>query len=401
MTRTSTPASLTMSTATTRCTILLLSAVCAAACAPEPESVEPVEETPALHEVFDHAFLIGGALDPSQYTGENAPEAELATKQFNTITPENVMKWERIHPEPGVYDFGPADAFVAFGEERDMFIVGHTLVWHSQVPDWVFEDAAGQPVGRDTLLARMRDHIHTVAGRYKGRVDGWDVVNEALNDDGTLRESPWLRIIGEDYLEKAFEYAHEADPDAELYYNDYSLNNPAKRAGAVRLVRDLQARGLPVTGIGMQAHYALSYPPLEEIAASIEAFAELGDVMITELDVAVLPRPQEHWGADISQRAELRDALNPFTEAFPDSMQERLAHRYADFFDVFLAHREDISRVTFWGVTDAASWLNNWPIAGRTSYPLLFDRQNRPKPAFFSVVEAAREDRRNRGGGPE
>jgi endo-1,4-beta-xylanase len=365
-------------------------------CAPAPDSAESTEEIPALQEVFQNAFLIGGALNPSQFTGENAPEAELVTKHFSTITAENVMKWERIHPEPGVYEFGPADAFVAFGEEHDMFVVGHALVWHSQVPDWVFRDAEGNEVGRDTLLARMRDHIQTVVGRYSGRVDGWDVVNEALNDDGTLRESPWLRIIGEDYLARAFEYAHEADPDAELYYNDYSLNNPAKRDGAVRLVRSLQAQGIPVAGIGMQAHYALAYPALEEIAASIEAFAEVGDVMITELDVAVLPRPQQHWGADISQRAELRAELNPFTEEFPDSMQQRLARRYADFFEIFLAHRDDISRVTFWGVTDAASWLNDWPIAGRTSYPLLFDRQSRPKPAFFAVVEAAGA---NGGGG--
>lgn len=376
-----------------RATAILAGLLLTAACAPMTVSPEPDPAIPALHDVFQSAFLIGGALNPSQFTGQNVAESGLAAKHFNTITPENVMKWENIHPEPGVYDFGPADRFVAFGEEHDMFVVGHTLVWHSQVPEWVFEDAQGQPVSRDTLLARMRDHIHTVAGRYRGQVDGWDVVNEALNDDGTLRQTPWLRIIGEDYLAKAFEYAHEADPDAELYYNDYSLNNPAKRDGAVRLVRSLQARGLPVTGIGMQAHYALSYPPLEEIAASIRAFSELGDVMITELDVAVLPRPQEHWGADISQRAELRDELNPFPEEFPDSMQQRLAERYAEFFDVFLTHQDDISRVTFWGVTDAASWLNDWPIAGRTSYPLLFDRQNRPKPAFFAVVEAAREAR--------
>lgn len=369
-----------------RATTILAGLLLTAACAPEPDP-----EIPALHDVFQSAFLIGGALNPSQFTGQNVAESGIAAKHFNTITPENVMKWESIHPEPGVYDFGPADRFVEFGEANDMFIVGHTLVWHSQVPEWVFEDAQGQPVSRDTLLARMRDHIHTVAGRYRGQVDGWDVVNEALNDDGTLRQSPWLRIIGEDYLAKAFEYAHEADPDAELYYNDYSLNNPAKRDGAVRLVRSLQARGLKVTGIGMQAHYTLSEPPLEEIEASIQAFSELGDVMITELDVAVLPRPQAHWGADISQRAELRDELNPFPEEFPDSMQQRLAERYAEFFDVFLTHQDDISRVTFWGVTDAASWLNGWPIAGRTSYPLLFDRQNRPKPAFFAVVEEARE----------
>lgn len=371
--------------------LLLVALLLPGGCGPAPEDTAATDELPALQEVFEDAFLVGAALNPSQFVGRNAAEAALVARHFNTITPENVMKWEGLHPEPGVYDFELADQYVAFGEEHEMFVVGHTLVWHSQTPRWVFQDDGGNPVSRDTLLARMRDHIHTVVGRYEGRVDGWDVVNEALNDDGTLRQSPWLRIIGEDYLAKAFEYAHEADPDAELYYNDYSLNDPAKRNGAVRLVRSLQEQGIPVTGVGMQAHYALGYPALDEIEASLEAFAELGNVMITELDVAVLPRPQQHWGADISQRGELRDELNPYPDAFPDSMQQALARRYADFFDVFLAHQEDISRVTFWGVTDAGSWLNNWPIRGRTSHPLLFDRGNQPKPAFHAVVEAARE----------
>lgn len=375
---------------------VLSAGLLASACEPsesyETAAMEDTTTAVSLKHVFEDAFLVGAALNPNQFFERDSAGAALIKTHFNTITPENVMKWVEIHPEPGQYDFEAADRFVEFGEANDMFIVGHTLVWHSQIPDWVFEDDAGNPVSRDTLLARMRDHIFTVVGRYKGRVDGWDVVNEALNEDGTLRESRWMQIIGEDYLAKAFEYAHEADPDAELYYNDYSLENKPKREGAVRLVQNLLDQGLTVTGIGTQGHHGLTWPSLAQQDSTIQAFADLGvDVMITELDIAVLPRPQEHWGADINQRAELRDELNPYPDALPDSMQQALAQRYADLFEVFLAHQDHISRVTFWGVTDGDSWLNNWPIAGRTSYPLLFDRTYQPKPAFEAVVQTVEE----------
>jgi endo-1,4-beta-xylanase len=380
---------------TTLC-LLLLGGLLLSACgdATPPDDPEPDTATTAtaLKEVFGDAFLVGAALNPEQFFERDSAGAALIKTHFNTITPENVMKWIEIHPESGRYDFEAADRFVAFGEANDMFIVGHTLVWHSQIPGWVFEDDAGNPVSRDTLLARMRDHIFTVAGRYKGRVDGWDVVNEALNEDGTLRESRWLQIIGEDYLAKAFEFAHEADPDAELYYNDYSLENEAKRNGAVRLVQNLLDQGLTVTGIGSQGHNNLTWPSPERQDSTIQAFADLGvDVMITELDIAVLPRPREHWGADVNQRADLRDELNPYPDALPDSVHQALAQRYADLFEVYLKHRDAISRVTFWGVTDVDSWLNNWPIGGRTSYPLLFDRTYQPKPAFDAVVQTVDE----------
>ena len=380
---------------TTLCLLLLgglLLSACGDAALPDDTEPDTTATAPALKEVFGDAFLVGAALNPEQFFERDSAGAALIKTHFNTITPENVMKWVEIHPEPGRYDFEAADRFVEFGEANDMFIVGHTLVWHSQIPDWVFEDDAGNPVSRDTLLARMRDHIFTVAGRYKGRVDGWDVVNEALNEDGTLRQSPWLQIIGEDYLAKAFEFAHEADPDAELYYNDYSLENEAKRNGAVRLVQNLLDQGLTVTGIGSQGHNNLTWPSPERQDSTIQAFADLGvDVMITELDIAVLPRPQEHWGADVNQRADLRDELNPYPDALPDSMHQALAQRYADLFEVYLKHRDAISRVTFWGVTDGDSWLNNWPIGGRTSYPLLFDRNYQPKPAFDAVVSTIQE----------
>jgi endo-1,4-beta-xylanase len=272
-----------------------------------------------------------------------------------------------------------------------MFVHGHTLVWHSQVPRWVFEDAAGKPVSRDTLLGRMHDHIATVVGRYKGRIGGWDVVNEALNEDGTLRQSQWQKIIGDDFIIKAFQFAHEADPAAELYYNDYSLENPAKRDGAVRLIRSLQAAGVPVKAIGTQEHQKLDWPSPALVDSMITAFAATGvKVNVSELDVDILPRATRGVGADVSTRAAGNTQSNPYPTALPDSMQQALARRYADLFQVYVKHAADMDRVTFWGVDDADSWLNNWPVRGRTSYPLLFDRNGAPKPAFDAVIATAR-----------
>jgi endo-1,4-beta-xylanase len=347
-------------------------------------------QTPALKRVFKKDFRIGAALNPAQFTGRNAREAALVRTQFNSISPENVLKWERVHPEPGVYRFADPDAYVAFGEKNHMFIVGHTLVWHNQTPKWVFEDANGAPLKRDALLARMRDHIRTVVGRYKGRIGGWDVVNEALNEDGTLRQSSWLKIIGPDYIEKAFEFAHQADPKAELYYNDYNIENPAKREGAIRLIRKLQAEGIPIAAVGIQGHYHLDQPSPELVDAAIAAFSKLGiKVNFTELDIDLLPRATRADTAEITAKAAASAQLNPYANGLPDASQQELAKRYASLFAVFLKHKSAISRVTFWGVTDADSWLNNWPVPGRTSYPLLFDRECRPKAAFYAVIKEA------------
>jgi len=344
----------------------------------------------ALKDAFKNSFRIGAALNRSHFTGENAPGAALIKAHFNSITPANVLKWERVHPKPDTFAFQDPDRYVAFGEKNSMFIIGHTLVWHSQTPRWVFQDARGNPLTRDALLQRMREHILTVVGRYKGRIAGWDVVNEALDEDGSLRQSPWLKIIGEDYIEKAFEYAHQADPGAELYYNDYSLANEAKRKGAVELIRKLKARGVPVTGVGLQGHLKMDWPSIEQEDATILAFSQLGvTVCITELDVDVLPAATERQTADVSLNVEARAKLNPYPEGLPDVIQQALARRYADLFGVFVKYRGTITRVTFWGVTDADSWLNNWPVRGRTNYPLLFDRKGQPKPAFNAVVRAA------------
>ena len=354
-----------------------------------PSHEEPI---PSLHAEFAEAFMIGTALNSSQIFGQDARGLELTRTHFNAITPENVTKWETIHSEPGRYDFEAADAFVEFGEKNDMFMIGHTLVWHSQTPRWVFEDEDGNPISREALIERMRDHIHTVVGRYKGRIHGWDVVNEALNEDGSLRESPWYNIIGEEYLVLAFEFAREADPDVELYYNDYSLEIPSKREGAIRIVEYLQEHGAPITGIGTQGHFALDWPELSEVEQTVIDFAALGiDVMITELEIDVLPWPMDYTGADVNISAEMRDELDPWPDGLPGEIQQELADRYADIFEIYLRHRDDITRVTFWGVADGDSWKNNWPVSGRTNYPLVFDRVWQPKPAFFSIVDVARK----------
>ena len=353
-----------------------------------------VTAQPALKDAFQGKFLIGAALNESQFTGQNAMQTALVKKHFNTITPENVLKWEKVHPELNRFDFGPSDAYVAFGETNEMFIIGHTLVWHSQTPDWVFTDANGNPVTREVLLQRMHDHIFSVVGRYAGRIHGWDVVNEALADDGTLRDTPWRKIIGDDYLVKAFEFAHAADPKAELYYTDYCLENEPKRSGAAVLVKKLLAAGVQLTGVGSQGHVNLEWPLAAEEEATISAFGNLGlKVMITELDVDMLPKADASQSADVSRRAAANAALNPYADGLPAVQQQALAQRYAELFAVYLKHSDVVTRVTFWGVTDDDSWLNGWPVAGRTSYPLLFDRAGKPKPAFDKVLETAHPEK--------
>jgi endo-1,4-beta-xylanase len=351
----------------------------------------PVHGQTSLKDAFQNDFRIGASLNAGQYTGRNAAEAALVKAQFNTITPENDLKWGLIHPALKRYNFERADRYVEFGERNHMFIVGHCLVWHNQTPGWVFQDEQGKPLSRAALLERMRDHIRTVVGRYKGRIKGWDVVNEAVNDDGTLRQSPWLRIIGEDYIAQAFEYAHEADPKAELYYNDYALENEPKRKGALELIRKLLAGHIPITAVGLQNHDRLDWPSIEQEDATIAAFQALGvRVNITELDVDVLPAVHPQQTADVSARAKGGPGSNPYTAGLPDAVEQALAKRYAGLFGVYLKHRDVITRVTFWGVTDRTSWLNYWPVAGRTNYPLLFDRAGNPKPAFDAVIQAAR-----------
>lgn len=351
---------------------------------------------PTLRDVYKDDFLVGVALNAGQITGRNVKAGELAGTQFSCLTAENDMKWQLIHPEPERYNFDSADAYFEFAKKHRMEVIGHTLVWHSQTPRSVFEDADGKPAIKEELLKRMRDHIHTVAGHYKGRVKGWDVVNEALSDDGPdiLRDSPWRRIIGDDFLDYAFRFAREADPKAELYYNDYDLENPRKRENCVKLVKGMLARGVPIDGIGTQSHFHLNHPSLEDIEETIKDFSALGlKVMVTELDVDVLPDRGAPGNADIGRREQGDATSNPYTASLPVDMQEKLARRYSDIFDIYLKHRKSITRVTFWGLSDGQSWLNGFPIRGRTNHPLLFDRELKPKPVFDALIKKGQEQR--------
>ncbi|MPY88079.1 MAG: 1,4-beta-xylanase [Luteitalea sp.] len=345
-------------------------------------------EEPALKHVVPKGLLIGAAVSERQVDGRDAIARRVVTRHFNSVTPENLLKWRPIHPQPDEYVFEPADRYVAFGEDHGLTVIGHTLIWHPQTPDWVFVGKDGGRADRETVLSRMRTHIEAVVGRYRGRIHGWDVVNEALNDDGTFRETPWLETVGEEYIAKAFEYAHAADPEAKLYYNDYNLWKPEKRAAALRIVKQLRQRGLRIDGVGEQAHYMLDSPSIGEIEATITALAgSRVQVMITELDIDVLPRDPEMRGADLPKQAEFLAETNLYPNGLPKAQQEQLARRYADIFTLVMRHRDKLSRVTFWGVTDGQSWLNNFPLRGRVNYPLLFDRQGQPKPAFNAVVD--------------
>jgi endo-1,4-beta-xylanase len=344
---------------------------------------------PSLGRSMPKGVLLGAALNRDTIEGRDAVASAIVARHFGTITSENVLKWALVHPEPNRYDFGPADAYVELGRKYNHKVIGHTLVWHNQTPKWVFEGKDGARADRDTLLARMREHIRTVVGRYRGRVNGWDVCNEVIAEDGTMRKSPWFEIAGEDYIAEAFKAAQEADPEAELYYNDYNLYKPAKRAAAIALVKKLRAQGLRVDALGEQGHWQLATPAVAEIQAIFDDAAAAGlPVVITELDVDVLPRDPAMAGADLANRFDRTDANDPYRDGLPDDKQELLANRYADVFTLFVKNRANLQRVTFWGVTDARSWLNNFPVRGRANHPLLWDRDGKEKPAFRAVAAA-------------
>ena len=345
---------------------------------------------PSLKDAFMGDFFIGAALSADQIFGREPEAMALVARHFNSITPENILKWEEVHPQPGQYNFEAADRYVAYGEKHKMHIIGHTLVWWHQTPDWVFQDASGKPVSREVLWERMKEHIFTVMGRYRGRIHGWDVVNEAIAADGSWRKSRWFEILGEDHVSKAFEFAREADPSAELYYNEFDLEKRPKCEGVVRLIKGLQAKGIHLDGIGIQGHWFLDQPPMEEIENHFQMLGQLGlKLMITELDIGVLPYyPLESKIVPLSSfDAEMQKKYNPYSSGLPRATQERLAKRYASLFSLFLKHRGRFGRVTFWAVHDGQTWRNYWPITGRTEHPMLFDRRCQPKPALDAVIK--------------
>jgi len=359
-----------------------------------PEISGGNSEKLSLKNVFENYFHLGVALNLDQISGREPKTITVVEKHFNSITPENILKWEEVHPEPNRYNFEAVDRYVAFGEKHNMHIIGHTLVWYQQTPDWVFQDEAGKLLSREALLDRMKDHIFTIMGRYKGRIHGWDVVNEAVANDGKLRESKWLQILGEDHIIKAFEFAHQADPNAELYYNEYDYERQPKCEGVIRLVKNLQSKGINLDGVGIQGHWFLEYPRIKEIESYIIELSKLGvKLMITELDVSALPfYAVDSKVVDISFfDTELQKKHNPYPDVLPDSVQKDLANRYAELFGLFIKHSDKFKRITFWAVHDKQSWRNYIPINGRTDHPMLFDRNCNPKPALDAIVKIALE----------
>lgn len=329
-----------------------------------------------LKEAYKDYFPIGVAVAPRNLSG---PEAELITRQFSSVTPENAMKMGPIHPEPNRYNWQDADAIVAFAQKNGMKVRGHTLCWHNQTPKWFFTDNEGKQVSREVLLTRLKQHIDDVVGRYKGQIYAWDVVNEAVPDTSSsiYRKSKFYEIIGEDYIEKAFEFAHAADPGAQLFYNDYNTESASKREKIFQLLKKLKEKNIPVHGVGLQGHWSIYEPSAEELEKSIRQFSSLGlAVQITELDVSA--HPKEH---------ERRQKKPTDTVVLTPEMITTQTAQYKMLFDVFRKYKGTITGVTFWNVSDKSTWLDNFPVPGRKDYPLLFDQNYEPKPAYFQVTD--------------
>lgn len=341
------------------------------------------KELNSLKNAYGQNFLIGVALDTNQIKETETAVTSLITKEFNSITAENCMKSMFIHPDEDKFDFKMTDKFVAFGKKNNMHIHGHTLVWHSQLSPWL-----KQIKDSISMANALTKHISTIVGKYRGSINSWDVVNEALNEDGTLRKSVFLDTYGQHYLTLAFQLAAKADPKADLYYNDYNLCQSAKRKGAISLIKTIQNKGVKIDGVGEQGHWNLTSPSIEEIEQTILDFAALGlKVSFTELDITVLPNPWDIVGADVNQKAEASEKMNPYPNELPETVQLELAARYEAIFKLFIKHQDKIDRVTFWGVNDSQSWLNDWPIKGRTNYPLLFDTALKQKKAYYKVLD--------------
>lgn len=341
-----------------------------------------------LGQAFKGVFHIGAAVSTQSLQQPIQPELDLIAREFTSITPENALKWGNIR-NGDAWNWDVADKYVDFGTRNGLHVVGHTLVWHSQIPRSAFQDAQGQPLNRTALLGRMEQHIATLAGRYKGRIDAWDVVNEAIDEDRGWRKSAWLNQIGDDFMEHAFRFAHQADPQAKLLYNDYNTHNPGKTAFLVPILRDYLKRGVPIHGVGMQSHIGLDYPDWQQFEDSIKAYADLGlEIHVTELDIDVLP--SRNTSADVGAVREANTAeLDPYKTGLPAQVAAALADRYEQFFRLMLKYRRSVKRVTTWGLHDGMSWKNDFPVRGRTNYPLLFDRRLGPKLAQQRLMALA------------
>lgn len=348
-----------------------------------PSTAAPAQGS--LREAATGLFEIGVGI--SDRIPQLTNDWPLLTRQFGTVTPENCMKPAAIQPAEGRFDFAQADAFVEFATRQKLKVIGHCLVWakDDRTPAWFYRDG-DKPASRELLLARMKQHIETVVGRYRGRIAAWDVVNESL-DDGTnfLRPSGWTQACGEEFIARAFEYAHAADPAALLIFNDYNNELPAKRAKTIRLVKSLREKNIPLHAIGLQGHYEIGQLPLTDLAATLAAMRELGvKVVVSELDIDVIPRSR--WWADGGKYRDEMRKLNPYRDGCPPEMLERQAGEYGQLFRLFRQNADVIARVSFWNLHDGQSWLNYFPWL-RVNHPLLFDRAAKPKPAFATVLK--------------
>ena len=330
-----------------------------------------------LKDYYKNYFTIGVAVSPRALQTD---EAGLILQQFGSMTPENAMKMGPIHPEENKYNWQFADSIAAFARRNKLKLRGHTLCWHNQTPRWLFTTAAGDTVTKEVLLQRLKDHITEVVTRYKDVIYAWDVVNEAISDkpDEFYRNSPWYRICGEEFIAKAFEYAHAADPKAILFYNDYNEINPVKRDKIYKMVKDLKAKGVPIHGVGLQGHWSIFEPTEQVLTETLEKFKGLGlQVQITELDISVYPK--EHSRRE--RKPEDADA------AYTPEREQKQIEMYKMIFRVFRKYKGMLTGVTFWNISDRASWLDNFPAPGRKDYPLLFDKDLKPKKAFDEVVK--------------
>ena len=378
--------------------LLFLGCLCSSSCdgqsskAPSP----PIGKNSAtsLKDVFKDAFKIGSAMSVPMVNGRDSLSRKIVIAECNTITAENVMKAALVNPRPGVFNWGPADEFVQFGIDHNMFIVAHTLAWHNQTPDWFFNDSKGQPLSHELVKQRLHDHIETVAGRYAGKVHAWDVVNEVIDNDGSYRPTKWVNGIGDgdEFVKLSFAHASKYSPNTELYYNDFNAWRPTKRDGIMRMVRMLQKEGIRIDGIGIQGHWGLNFPKNQYIEAAIDSFASLGvKVMITELDVDVLPLTREGQiiGQGMSdpqfQLEEFKEYLDPYKDGLPADVDQALADRYKELFEIFYQKKDKIDRVTIWGIADDMSWKNGYPIPNRTNYALIWDRKRQPKKALEAI----------------
>lgn len=357
----------------TSLTILLVFILAAAVAQVKKQS----EINRGLKDYYSAYFPMGVAVSPWSLKTD---EASLILREFNSLTAENAMKMGPIHPEEKVFFWQHADSIAAFAKRHQLKLRGHTLCWHNQTPKWFFVDQKGDTVSKQVLLERLREHITTVVSRYKGKIYAWDVVNEVISDkpDEFYRNSPFYKICGDEFITKAFQWAHEADPQALLFYNDYNEIDPVKREKIFKLVTDLKAAGVPIHGVGLQGHWAVNEPTADQLEQTLIKLASTGlKLQITELDISVYPK--EH-----SMR-ERKPADDDTT--FSADREQKQMKVYAMCFDLFRKYKDVITGVTFWNVSDRNSWLDNFPVRGRKDYPLLFDKNLAPKKAYYEIIK--------------